>query len=395
MDKINRKRRKRKICNGCGAENALKASICGGCGKRKFAPGWVLAKRPVNRQTSVEITAPNPKFDDTEPRLTLSKWWPGGSTKFHILNTAHWEKIQKIVNEDLAPILGWKSKQDIVSDIKTNRSVTKTVGGKTDVVNYEELVKEHPDFLKKLVAAVNPEKLSQQDFKNVLEILGEISDALTNANAGFRESFLGIVKKLPRQKQRALEDLELLLGNWSLQVVTNVAQQVRSRIETINLFEQQVENPKTFEILGDNSIHRILERAMWIVDERYWLLQSNKTLRKFIGEEMSKRDKRRYSKKRPDFVCGTIGQKLIILELKRPDHALSVDDLNQLETYIVLAEDYKNFSSCEGYLVGAKEDKELRRYLRRRSGFKVLHYADIVGYTRERYREFLVSIEES
>ena len=394
MYKISGKRRKRKICNSCGAENALKVSVCGECGKQKFAPEWVLAKRPINRQTSVEITAPNPKFGDHDPRLTLSKWWPGGRATFHILNTAHWEKIQEIVNEDLVPILGWKSKQDIISDIKANRSGAKPVGGKTGVVNYEELVKEHPDFLKKLVAAVDPEKLSRQDFKNVLEILGEISDALTNANASFRESFLGIVKELPKQKQRALEDLELLLGNWSLQVVTNVAQQVRSRIETINLFEQQVENPKTFEILGDNSIHRILERAMWIVDERYWLLQSNRTLRKFIGEEMSKRDNKRYGKKRPDFVCGTVGQKLIILELKRPSHVLSVDDLNQLETYIVLAEDYKNFSSCEGYLIGAKEDKELRRYLRRRSGFKVLHYADIVESTRERYGEFLSTIEE-
>jgi hypothetical protein len=35
-------------------------------------------------------------------------------------------------------------------------------------------------------------------------MFGEISDALTNANAGFREAFLNIVKKLPHQKQRAL-----------------------------------------------------------------------------------------------------------------------------------------------------------------------------------------------
>lgn len=125
-------------------------------------------------------------------------------------------------------------------------------------------------------------------------------------------------QKLPKQKQRALEDLDLLLQGWSLHVITNVAQQVRSRIETIELFEKQVNDDRTYEITGDNSIHRILERAMWLVDERYWLLHSNRTLLTQIGKEMQKRDKKRYGKKRPDFVCGSYGQKLIILELKRP-----------------------------------------------------------------------------
>lgn len=81
-------------------------------------------------------------------------------------------------------------------------------------------------------------------------------------------------KKLLKQKQRALEDLDLLLQGWSLHVITNVAQQVGSRIETIELFEKQVNDDRTYEITGDNSIHRILERAMWLVDERYWLLHS-------------------------------------------------------------------------------------------------------------------------
>ena len=66
-----------------------------------------------------------------------------------------------------------------------------------------------------------------------------------------------------------MEDLDLLLKGWSLQTITNVAQQVKSRLETIELFEKQIQDKRTFELKGDNSIHRILERAMWIVDERY------------------------------------------------------------------------------------------------------------------------------
>ena len=127
----------------------------------------------------------------------------------------------------------------------------------------------HPDFLKRLVSTINPQKISGKEFESVVEIVSEISDALTNVNAGFREAFIGVVKKLPKQKQRALEDLDLLLKGWFLQVVTNVAQQVKSRLDTIALFEAPIENKKTFELAGDNSIHRILERAMWLIDERY------------------------------------------------------------------------------------------------------------------------------
>ena len=102
--------------------------------------------------------------------------------------------------------------------------------------------------------------------------------------------------------------------------------------------------------------------------------------------------KRNMGKKRPDFVCGTVGNKLILLELKRPSHSLNVDDLNQLELYTVIAEDYKNCSAYEAYIVGAKKDKELDRYLKRRAGFKVLFYSDIIEGTKQRYHEFLKTI---
>lgn len=242
---------------------------------------------------------------------------------------------------------------------------------------------------------VNSDHLSKKDFDGVIEAFSEISDALTNANASFREVFLSVVKKLPTQRQRALEDLDLLLKGWSLHVITNVAQQVRSRLETIELFERQIQDPRTFEIRGENSIHRILEKAMWLVDEHYWLLHSNTTLRRSIGQALEKNDKERYGNDRPDFVCGTVGERLILLELKRPSHSLRVDDLNQLETYLTLAEKYFTFRSGKGYLVGQKSDDELRRRLKYRSGFEILYYADIIDATKKRYHEYLKAIDDA
>lgn len=384
------KRKEKNICSGCGTENPINAQKCTKCDKKRFEPDWVIAKRPVNRQLSVQITTSNPAYGEATDRITLSKWWPGGRATFHIPNPAQWEKIATIVETDLAPILGWSTSRELAK-----RARTRVVSEQEQKKNLREIATQHPDFLKEVVAAIDPKKLGKSDIGTLSETFGEIADAYTNANAGFREAFLSVVKRLPKQKQRALEDLAMLLQGWSLHVITNVAQQVRSRIDTINLFEKQISDPRTFEISGDDSIHRILERAMWLVDERYWLLFSNKTLRKSIGDEMSKQDKKRYGDKRPDFVCGTIGDRLIILELKRPSHTLCVDDLNQLETYVTVAEKYSSFKTCSAYLVGNKADDEVTRRLKYRSStFKVLTYADLLDYTKQRYHEFLKTLEE-
>ena len=382
-------RRKSKVCSACGAENALNVRECKACKKERFEPAWVKAKRPINRQFSVQVTKSNPAYGEAVDRITLSKWWPGGRATLHIPSASQWREIAQIIDSELGPALGWAKTREFVREARSRERDVKA--SKNELSN---LLSEQPAFLKELISAVDPKKIGQGDFNAFVETLAEISDVFTNANAGFREAFLRVVKKLPRQRQRALEDLDLLLHGWSLHAITNVAQQVKSRIEMIELFEKQVNDDRTYEIIGDNSIHRILERAMWLVDERYWLLHSNRTLLNSIGKEMQKRDKKRYGKKRPDFVCGSYGQKLIILELKRPSHTLEVEDLNQLEQYMIVAENYTSFRSYEAYLVGQRIDGDLKKTMKHRaSSFKILTYGDLIDDTRKRYHEFLQTIE--
>lgn len=174
------------------------------------------AKRPVNRQFSVQITQSNPDFGDTVDRITLSKWWPGGRTTFHIPNASQWNQIAQIMDSDLGPALGWTKAREFVKEARAREKKAKS-----DKKELSSLLTEQPEFIRDLIAAVDPKKVGQGDFNSFVETLGEISDVFTNANAGFREAFLRVVKKLPRQKQRALEDLDLLLQGWSLHVITN------------------------------------------------------------------------------------------------------------------------------------------------------------------------------
>jgi hypothetical protein len=176
-----------------------------------------------------------------------------------------------------------------------------------------------------------------------------------------------------------------LLREIQLHDVNSFAEIVKSRIQKLDFFKQISKDPKTYELRGVNSIHRFLELNMWILDERYWLMHSNEQLRTIVGEEIESDPK-----KRPDFVCGQLGEKLIIVEIKRPSHDLVTKDLNQLENYLKIIEkhftDYKNF---EAYLVGHSISDDLLNTKKYRStDFRIRTYTDFISDAEKRYAEF-------
>ena len=133
---------------------------------------------------------------------------------------------------------------------------------------------------------------------------------------------------------------------------------------------------------------------MWIVDERYWLMHSNQTLRTVVGKELANKDKE-FEQKRPDFVCGTFEGKLILIELKRPSHALEVEDLNQLERYVMICQDYDpKLKSFEAILVGKKPSRDIERVLGLRGArFKVMTFAQLISDAERRYKEYLQALD--
>jgi len=390
MPKKKTKVEKTLICDRCGFENKPDVNKCESCGGMRFAPKWVIAKRPINRQVSVDVTLSNPEFGTQKKRISLSKWWPGDSSTFHIPSPQQWADVQRYV-EELYPVVGWDVPQNQIEKLKKGLK-----SGKDIEFSLKELANQHPELFLKLIQALDQENIAKREISELVSALAQQAEMLIKCTAGFRESYIAVLKKLSTQPKRALEQLEDLLEKWSLQQVASAAQNVKIRLDILELFRSQVENERTFEIRGENSIHRILENAMWMIDERYILLKSNKTLRNFIGEEMSKADKKRYGKKRPDFVCGSVGDRLIIIELKRPSKVLDIDDLNQLETYLTVAKSYTTkYRSYEAYLIGNSQDDDLiKRKEFRSAAFKIWTYTDLIDATETRYREYLEYIQD-
>lgn len=377
-----------KICQKCSKEVGVKAVTCE-CGSVKFAPLFVKKIEKLNRQFSVQVTEPNKELykDGNAPdkRVTLYKWWPGGKSSLHINTAEEWAKIKQIIDERLSEFLNWKSKAEILTEIKKAERQEKA-----SEKDLGELTKNYPEFVRNVLKKIDYSKVNSENALGLGQIVSDLTQVLSKTDEGFGVAFRNLVKQLPKQPKRALEDLDELLKTWSLKQITSLSSQVISRLETLKLFKERILDDKTYEIRGDNSIHRILESSMWMIDERYWLLHSNETLRKIVEKELPKKDKK-YAKLRPDFVCGTVGNKLIIVELKRPSHTLTTDDLNQAETYLSIIEEHgEAVSNYEVYLVGRKISDDLKRRIKHRSsGFKIKTFSDLIDDTEKRYKEFI------
>lgn len=323
--KIPRRKKKeasKKVCDWCGALNEASATECVECGKSRWAPEWVLQLRRINRSFAVQVTRSHPSAESKEPRLTLYKWWPGNRATFNITRSVDWERVKDIVDTDLSPFLGWRTTQAIRKTIKEKQAESK----ETDAL-LQELAASNPRIIAQLVKGLESTKISDEDVGQLGESIAEIAEILVAADETHRLAIREIVKKLPGQGKTALHQLSDLMEDLTLGQITAVTSEVKRRAGLLELFRDRVLDERTYEITGDGSIHRLLEQAMWIVDERYWLMHSNRQLRTVVGNALAKEDKK-FEKKRPDFVCGTVDKKLIVIEIKRPSHVLTVDDLN-------------------------------------------------------------------
>jgi hypothetical protein len=345
--------------------------------------------RKVNRNFYVQVTQPPRESGQEQERITLYKWWPGDRAAFNINTVEQWEAVKRIVEGEFGPYLKWKGRKDVVAEIAGLAR-----GEQRAQRRLASLAHEDPALLPKLIKGIDLKKLSAGDVDKVKEVLAEIAAVYVQADDSLRRSIAALVRKLPAQGEEAIRELTDLMESLTLHQITAVTSEVKRRVGLLRTFKDRALDDRTYEIRGVGSIHRLLEQAMWLVDERYWLMHSNSTLRTVIGTQLAKEDKR-FEKRRPDFVCGTVDKKLIIIELKRPSRTLTVADLNQLERYVVIAQKYDDsFSGFEAILVGRNAEDDLARVLRLRGGgFRVRTFAQLIDDTERRYEDYLKHLE--
>jgi RecB family endonuclease NucS len=279
----------------------------------------------------------------------------------------------------------------MIEEVKSKSEIKEII--KADSELPDELVcfiQDNPKIIEDIVRFCS-RKGDIKYLSDLLEILGE---NIVSSNERLRVALKEVIQKVSKEDAKGLQELSDLMNQWNLFQIATISSLVKGRLETIQTFEQMIHDEKTYEIDTDKSIHRVLEKSMWLIDENYFLVHSNRSLRTFIGDEMKEKHSE-YTKKRFDFAVVDADNRLLILEIKRPSIELTKDEIDQLEMYLRISNQYtaKKYTSVNGYLIGNKISQEAKEIMKFRKGIDLMTYDDLLNACRKRYNDYLKVVE--
>jgi Ca2+-binding EF-hand superfamily protein len=275
----------------------------------------------------------------------------------------------------------------------------------------EKLKKEEPfdPELKRIIsqypsAAVSLLKVFDEVYRGDIEI--EDFDLISDYMKTALQSLLGkqtvmvnlltdIINKLGEEKTpEGIQKLLKLMEEHTLPEITTVASIITTRLQKLRVFEASIQNENAYEIKGVNSVHNQIAQAMWIIDDAYWLLHANEPLTNFLKKEYSKATKE--ERRKPDYICVSNEHALIIVEIKRPSHEMTMDDINQIQDYLATIEEHRpEFVVREAYLVGKTMSAHLQKILENITNVKFKPYTKLVDDCKRRYQQYLEALERT
>lgn len=337
-------------------------------------------------------------FNESDPnRLQITMMKPpdnpGENPTWPTVSFTDPETFQKSLTaiKNLHDTTGWDSREELLDELNEDHEDEETV---------EDLLNQYPSFFNEVLDTVDFERMGEDDVGFLTDAIENLNDTVLEAEGQIQDSFMSLLDNISGEDGETYEELAELFEEWHALQVTSTSSVLMRRLQFLETFEDMIHNDDVYEIRGDQSIHRSLENNLWILDENYWLMQSDRSLRRFVqeemGEEMSEEDESE-GRRRPDFVCATQGQQLVIAEIKRPSHTLQREDVEQLQDYMYHADRYsgEGFGDVNGYLIGNDYDDRTEHRAEGTSNVEIRTYQDILSSARHRYREYWDELEDS
>ncbi|MFB6242054.1 MAG: hypothetical protein ABEJ36_04630 [Candidatus Nanosalina sp.] len=346
---------------------------------------------------SVHICEP---YEPGNPRrIKLTKMRPPGENEdeadwvdYYFNDPEMFQKIMKTVKK-LYPKTNWKPRSELLEEIEAEGDEEE------NEEKIDKLLSQYPSTIKDFLDSLDEEKLEEENVDFLIDIVDSLNETVLDAERQIKFAFSDLLERLAEEEdQQGYNQLEELLEKWRLLSVTETANELQSRLQFIEMFGEMVQDEDIYERRGKDSVHKALESNLWLFNESYRLMHSDRTIKTFIRDKLDLDfdEDSEGADKRPDFVVGKDSNHLVIVELKKPSHTLQKEDLDQLEEYKRLAQSYtdENFQTEKCYLVGNEMSDDLDYFLENREGFEVLTYTDLISNAKNRYREYLEKLHE-
>jgi hypothetical protein len=140
-----------------------------------------------------------------------------------------------------------------------------------------------------------------------------------------------VLKAVREAKDADVATFAEALEQFGLLELAVVSQNSQRRLDYLDLLDTLSSNGRTLE----KDMHKAIENSLWVLGGRFHVMASNKTLRRIVEDYTSKKFAgRSREQKRPDLLLATdAGERYLLIEFKRPSHAIDRQDEAQAREY--------------------------------------------------------------
>jgi hypothetical protein len=194
--------------------------------------------------------------------------------------------------------------------------------------------------------------------KLVKRFLGESDERITTVvnvmlDALEKDEYWQVLKHINDCKGADVETFASALEEFGLLDMVMMANQAQHRLQLLDNLDILIRNPDTLE----QSVHKVIEKNIWILGYEYSLVTSNKTLKKTVEDHSNAKFSGKRAAKRPDML---LGQNLrgghLLIEFKRPSKDITRDDQRQAQEYRDDLEPKFGVGSIEIMMLGRGRD---------------------------------------
>jgi len=263
-------------------------------------------------------------------------------------------------------------------------------------------VLESPDLNGRIKKLDNP---SQKQINQFLRTLGnrdddgktiELAGALVRAYE-FRQ-FHDVIDELEKVAEDP-EQLAKLLGQmdeWRVLESRALLEVIKGRLDIMDKFQGMLVNnaPETASSKSPENMHDLLAGSPWLLNPEWQVLAEEKGLTTQL-REWGKKDLADVYDGRYDFLAIGDDGDLVIIEIKRPDYAANLDDLQRLEKYAnqlsIAGERHIRMVFIGGREVSVTE--YVKRGYDENPNFEFRLWSSLFDTTRERYEHYRAVLE--
>jgi hypothetical protein len=145
-----------------------------------------------------------------------------------------------------------------------------------------------------------------------------------------RSDYAAVIQHLAEAKKADVAAVAEALEQFGLADMAILVEQAKARMAFLDWLENLVENKACLEV----TVHRAIEKALWIFGSEYTAFSSNEGLKKQVEDYLGLKYQGKSSADRPDLLLNeNLNGEYLLIEFKRPSHGLNHEDYQQATRY--------------------------------------------------------------